>query len=114
MPRPLVGRELWRIGDWGGASGQIGRHWEQVGSATLESLVGRQSLRRPEFVPGAVVSFVEDSERERAVQAAGLSHADALLLGGVGGRLTLQPVDFKWSLEVAQTAQIGAEVLRTL
>jgi hypothetical protein len=110
----LARRAVWRIGDWGGASGQIGRRWEAVGDAALERLVGCASPNRPEFVPRAVVSFVREAELEQAVQAVGLSHADALLLGVLEGRLALQPVDFKWSLEVARADQVAAETLQAL
>ena len=110
----LAGRAVWRIGDWGGASGQIGRHWEEVGDAALERLVGHASPSRPEFIPRAAVSFVREAELEQAVQAVGLSHADALLLGPLEGRLALQPVDFKWSLEVARAHQVAAETLQAL
>ena len=37
---PLEGRQLWRIGDWGGASEQIGRQWEIVGARCLQPLIG--------------------------------------------------------------------------
>src|SRR5919197_856581 len=53
----LSTRSVWRIGDWGGASGQIGRRWETVGDAALERLVGYASPNRPEFVPRAVDSL---------------------------------------------------------
>jgi hypothetical protein len=112
--RPLAGRELWRIGDWGGASTQIGRRWEEVGAAALGALVGEPSPARLEFTPLGAVSFVLESACERAAQAAGLSHADALLIGPLEGRLALQPVDFKWSLEVAEASQIAGETLGTL
>jgi hypothetical protein len=112
--RPLAGRELWRIGDWGGASTQIGRRWEEIGATALGALVGQLSRRQPGFTPLAAVSFVLESACERAAQAAGLSHADALLIGPLDGRLALQPVDFKWSLEVADVSQIAGETLGTL
>src|SRR6266496_2445160 len=99
MRRPLAGRELWRVGDWGGASMQIGRHWEEVGASALEALVGRAGTLQPEFVPRAVVSFVGDSACEQAFQRAGLSNPDALLVGPLSGHLALQSVAFKWSLE---------------
>ena len=107
-------REVWRIGDWGGASGQIGRRWEEVGSGALGDLVGRASPTHPEYVPRAALSFATDEACQAALHAVGLTHADAILLGSLGGRLALQPVDFKWSLEVAQRGQIGAEALQAL
>lgn len=112
--RPLTGREVWRIGDWGGASAYIGRRWEQVGAAALAALIGRPNPRHAEFTPLQAVSLVQDSVVEQAVQAAGLPHADAVLIGFRGERLALQPVDFKWSIEVADLEQVAGEVLSAL
>jgi hypothetical protein len=112
--RPLAGRELWRVGDWGGASAQIGRRWELVGAAALERLVDRPSPNQPGFVARAAVSFVDDPTLERAIHGAGLTNADAMLLGPLEGRLALQPVDFKWSIEVAGPEQVAGDSLRAL
>jgi hypothetical protein len=112
--RPLSGREVWRIGDWGGASGHIGRRWEEVGAAGLQALLDRPSPSQPDFVPRASISLVHARELEQAVQAAGLAHADAVLLGRQDGRVALQSVDFKWTLEVARPEQVAAETLQTV
>jgi hypothetical protein len=111
--RPLIGRELWRIGDWGGASMQIGRRWEQLGASHLPALL-RQPDSAAGFAPRAALSFVGDSRLSASIQAAGLPNADAVLLGTVGPRLALRPVDFKWSLEVARPEQVSGETMRAL
>jgi hypothetical protein len=92
----------------------LGRRWEDVGASALADLVGRPSPSQTDFVPRAVASFVHDSAVERAIQAAGLPHADAVLIGPLEGRLALQPVDFKWSLEVARASQVAADALEAL
>src|SRR5215216_6364651 len=105
-PRPLAGRELWRIGDWGGASAQIGRRWEHVGAAALGKLIGPPRSHPDGFQSRATISFVDDPAFERAIHGSGLTNADALLVGFVGDRPALQPIDFKWSLEVARPEQV--------
>ena len=87
--RQLTGRELWRIGDWGGASLQIGRRWERVGASHLAALPGRPDLG-PEFEARAALSFVSHDGLSASIQAAGLPNADAVLLGTVGPRLALR------------------------
>src|SRR3954447_20959053 len=47
---PLEGRQLWRIGDWGGASEQIGKRWEQLGVGGLQALLGKERVG-PDGVP---------------------------------------------------------------
>jgi hypothetical protein len=114
VSRRLIGREVWRIGDWGGASMHIGRRWEELGAATLERLVDQPSSNQVGFQPWAAVSFVLEPEVERAVQSVGLTNPDGLLVGAQADQLALQPVDFKWSLEVARVNQISAESLQAL
>jgi hypothetical protein len=113
---PLEGRQLWRIGDWGGASEQIGRRWEQLGVAGLEALLGKERVG-PDgvpYVPTRSLILVTDPELAAQVQAHGKSHADAILVGVQDGRSVLEPVDFKWTLETANPRQVGAEVLGEL
>lgn len=112
--RPLTGREVWRIGDWGGASNLIGRRWESVGAAAVTNLVGRPSPTRPDFVPDRCLSFILDQAHEQALQSAGYSHPDVLLAGPLDRQTALQPVDFKWSLEVADLVQVTPEPLERL
>jgi hypothetical protein len=104
---------LWRIGDWGGASMQIGRRWEQLGASHLPALLG-QDAPVTGFEARAALSFVSNQGLSASIQAAGLPNADAVLLGTVGPRLALRPVDFKWSLEVARPEQVSGEALRAL
>jgi hypothetical protein len=113
---PLEGRQLWRIGDWGGASEQIGRQWETLGARSLEGLVG---VERPgpdgePYLPTRALVLQAEPELAAAVQANGKSHADAILIGAQGSRTVLEPVDFKWTLETANPRQVGAEVLGEL
>ncbi|MFN8524308.1 MAG: hypothetical protein U0821_14510 [Chloroflexota bacterium] len=113
---PLEGRQLWRIGDWGGASEQIGRRWEELGSVHLDSLVGSE---RPVTGDAAytvewIVVLHRIPELAATVQSAGVSHADALLVGRHAAAVVLEPVDFKWTLETANPKQVGAQGLEVL
>ena len=84
---PLEGRQLWRIGDWGGASEQIGRQWERLGARCLEALVG---VERPGpdgsvYLPMRALILAAEPELAAQVQAHGKSHADAILINlGLG------------------------------
>jgi hypothetical protein len=113
---PLEGRQLWRIGDWGGASEQIGRQWEKLGARCLETLIG---VERPGpdgqvYLPKRALVLHAEPELAAVVQANGKSHADAILIGIQAGRSVLEPVDFKWTLETANPRQVGAGVLGEL
>ena len=113
---PLEGRQLWRVGDWGGASEQIGRQWERIGARCLEELIG---VERPGpdggvYVPKRALVLAADPELAAQVQAHGKSHADAILIGVQEDHSVLEPVDFKWTLETANPRQVGAEVLGDL
>ena len=113
---PLEGRQLWRIGDWGGASEQIGRRWEDVGVACLDALIGRERVG-PDglpYLPMRSLVIAGEPELAAQVQAHGKSHADAVLVGVQDERSVLEPVDFKWTLETANPRQVGAEVLGEL
>jgi hypothetical protein len=113
---PLEGRQLWRIGDWGGASEQIGRQWERIGARCLDDLVGvaRPGPDGEPYLPKRALVVATDPELAAAVQAHGKTHADAVLVGEQAGRSVLEPVDFKWTLETANPRQVGAEVLGDL
>ncbi|MCC7104422.1 MAG: hypothetical protein IT307_04705 [Chloroflexi bacterium] len=113
-PRPLTGREVWRIGDWGGASNLIGRRWEAVAASMVAGLLDRPSPTYPALVPTRCVSFVLDAGHEQALQSAGYAHPDALLVGPVEDRLGLQSIDFKWSIEVADISQVETDALERL
>ena len=113
---PLEGRQLWRIGDWGGASEQIGRQWERIGARCLDDLIG---VERPgpdgaPYLPKRSLVLAAEPELAAQVQAHGKSHADAVLIGVQDERSVLEPVDFKWTLETANPRQVGAEVLGDL
>lgn len=113
---PLEGRQLWRIGDWGGASEAIGRRWEEVGARVLDDLLGkpRPGPNGREYLPRAAVVLTSDPALAAAVQRHGRTHADALLVGVERGRPVLEPVDFKWSLETADVRQVSRSVLEAL
>jgi hypothetical protein len=113
---PLAGRQLWRVGDWGGASEQIGRQWERIGARCLDGLIG---VERPGpdgavYLPKRALVLAADPVLAAQVQAHGKTHADAILIGVQEGRTILEPVDFKWTLETANPRQVGAEVLGDL
>jgi hypothetical protein len=113
---PLVGRQLWRIGDWGGASEQIGRRWEELGSRFLVAMLGvpRPGPDGEAYVPERVLILGAEPELAAQVHSAGKPNADAILFGTLNGRAVLEPVDFKWTLETANPKQVGAEVLEAL
>ena len=66
------------------------------------------------YVPRRALVLGAEPELAAQVQAAGRSHADAILLGEADGRSVLEPVDFKWTLETANPKQVGADVLGAL
>lgn len=113
---PLEGRQLWRVGDWGGASEQIGRQWERIGARCLEGLIGveRAGPDGAVYLPRRALVLAADPDLAAQVQAHGKSHADAILIGVQEDRSVLEPVDFKWTLETANPRQVGAEVLGDL
>src|SRR4051794_1823059 len=113
---PLEGRQLWRIGDWGGASEQIGRQWETIGARCLQALVGgeRPGPNGELYRTKRALVLHAEPELVAQVQANGKSHADALLIGVQGDRSVLEPVDFKWTLETANPKQVSADVLGEL
>ncbi|MFN0073819.1 MAG: hypothetical protein ACKVVP_20255 [Chloroflexota bacterium] len=113
---PLEGRQLWRIGDWGGASEQVGKQWEALGARALASVIG-QPRPGPDgdlYVPREAVVISSNPDLAAQVQANGKPHADALLVGTLNGDVILEPVDFKWTLETAQIKQVSIPVLQAL
>jgi hypothetical protein len=113
---PLVGRQLWRVGDWGGASEQIGRRWEVLGSRALEQVIGvpRPGPGGAVYLPRRALVLSTDPELAAQIHSGGKPHADAILVGEADRRVVLEPVDFKWTLETANPKQVGAEVLEAL
>jgi len=112
-------RELRRerlIGNWGGASEQIGRRWETVGLEALRSRLDGGAIwtedgRRAE----GLVALSGDESMQLALSRSGLPSPDVILiLRGRDGRRALQPLDFKWNLEFASYSQIRASALRAL
>ncbi len=113
---PLIGRQLWRIGDWGAASEQIGQRWEVLGSRALDEVLGvpRPGPGGAQYVPRRALVLSTDPEVAAQIHAGGKPHADAILVGEVGRTIVLEPVDFKWTLETANPKQVAAEVLEAL
>src|SRR3954447_6154435 len=113
---PLEGRQLWRIGDWGGASEQIGKQWEALGARALLTLLdtSRPGPDGEMYTPREAVIISATPDLAAQVQANGKSHADAILVGTLNGEVVLEPVDFKWTLETADTKQVSTPVLMAL
>src|SRR5207249_2801236 len=81
---PLEGRQLWRIGDWGGASEAIGRRWEELGARALRAEVLGRPRAGPDgglYVPRGALILGEDPALAAVVHRHGKAHADALLVG---------------------------------
>src|SRR5437763_830301 len=102
---PLAGRLVWHIGDWGRASEHIGAHWEHVAGA-----LARERLARDDYL----VVLAATPALMAEVLGSGLPHADALRTWREDGRLVLEPLDFKWSLETASARQVSSETLQRL
>ena len=103
----LGGWDLWRlreIGAWGDLGRRIGARWEEVGGAAMPALFG-----------GRVVPLWSDRALGKWLGTLGVPNPDALLveLGG-DGRVTLRPIDLKWSIDTAEYTQIAGERLRQL
>ena len=113
---PLEGRQLWRIGDWGGASEQIGKQWEALGARALLTLLdtSRPGPDGEMYTPREAVIISAAPDLAAQVQANGKSHADAILVGTLDAAIILEPVDFKWTLETADTKQVSTPVLQGL
>jgi hypothetical protein len=102
---PLTGRLVWHIGDWGRASEHIGGRWEAVAGDLARERVGAGDVLLVLAARPALMANVLGS---------GLPHADALRAWREAGRLRLEPLDFKWSLETAVTRQVSRETLTRL
>jgi hypothetical protein len=103
----LGGWDLWRlreVGGWGDLGRRVGARWEEVGGAALATLFG-----------GQVVALWHDRALGKWLGTLGLPNPDALLAEpGADGRLTLRPIDLKWSIDTADYSQIAGERLRQL
>jgi hypothetical protein len=102
---PLTGRLVWHIGDWGRASEHIGARWEHVAGALARERLGMDDYL---VVLAATPALMAE------VLGSGLPHADALRTWREDGHLTLEPLDFKWSLETASGRQVSSETLQRL
>src|SRR5258708_9257562 len=102
---PLTGRLVWHIGDWGRASEHIGARWEHVAGALARERLGADDYL---VVLAATPALMAE------VLGSGLPHADALRAWREDGLLTLEPLDFKWSLETASARQVSSETLQRL
>src|SRR5262249_26689502 len=102
---PLTGRLLWHIGDWGRASEHIGQRWEEVARPLAREAIGEDSH---------LVVLAETPPLRAAGLGSGLPPAAALRTWAADGRLALEPLDFKWSLETASSRQVSQETLARL
>ncbi len=113
-PRDLRRERL--VGNWGGASEQIGRRWEEMG---LEALQARLASGAPwpedGYRPHGIVELAGDNSMQLALSRSGLPSPDVIMIlkDGNGGK-SLQALDFKWNLEYATYSQICAEALTAL
>lgn len=92
---------MWHIGDWGRASEHIGGRWEVVATQLAQERLGRGERL-----------LLLGSHAD--VLGSGLPHPDALWASASEGRLALEPLDFKWSLETASARQVATETLARL
>jgi hypothetical protein len=105
-----------RVGNWGGASQRIGDRWEALVPELL-GVGGGGRRAGPWMLPAgggrtlavvAVLGLDADPEAGPALQRAGVSAPDFLLVatgGGIGGRPMLRASDCKVSLDTADPAQ---------
>lgn len=104
------------VGNWGGASEQIGRRWEEVGLGALRAHVESNGAwpgnhRQPE----KLLPLADNTSLQTALSRSGLPSPDIIVVlrqDGVGR--ALQALDFKWNLEFASYGQIRAEAIRAL
>jgi hypothetical protein len=101
----LTGRLVWQIGDWGRASEHIGSRWEEIAAGLAGKRLG--SAER-------LIVLSTPPELMAEVLGTGLPHADAVRAFKSDGRLSLEPLDFKWSLETASVKQVRADTLARL
>lgn len=112
-PRDLRRERL--IGNWGGASEQIGRRWEEVGLAALGSRVASGARWPGGAQPEKVLPLAQGGDLEAVLSRVGLPNPDVIVvLRERSGRIALQALDFKWNVEFATYGQIRAEALRAL
>jgi hypothetical protein len=113
-------RELRRerlVGNWGGASEQIGRRWEELGLALLRERLESASAPWPAngYRPAEVIELAGDDALQTALARAGLPNPDAILIAeNARGDKAFQALDFKWNLEFASYGQIRAEAIDDL
>jgi hypothetical protein len=115
VPRELRRERL--VGNWGGASEQIGRRWEELGLALLQQRLASAAARWPAngYRPAEVVELAGDGSLQTALARAGLPNPDAILIAeNSHGEKAFQALDFKWNLEFASYGQIRAEAIEDL
>ncbi len=96
-----------QIGDWGHASRHIGDRWEIIGLDLFRQ-------RTAERQPLAILAICADAAMESLLASSGNKNPDIVLAFAVDEAIVLQPVDLKWSLDVASYRQISAPVLTGL
>ena len=98
------------VGSWGNASAHVGQRWEHVATDWAASRVGMTLGHAPDTY---TLLHVEDLDKHEAlhreVERVGVSCPDALFCGrDAAGRLVVQPVDYKVSLDTASFDQVEA------
>ena len=115
---PLEGRRVWDVGDWGNASGYIGKQWEVVGLDRLRRRAKACTLPvEGKALAPTIVPLISDDGLQRRLVGLGLTNPDALLLYPDAEHprsLIVRAVDFKWSLETANGRQISTAALEAL
>lgn len=99
------------VGSWGNFSAPIGQRWEQLAGAWAQTRIGG-SLPSGEgaYTLLHIEALDHNIELHREVERVGVSCPDALFCGrDSAGRVVIQPVDYKVSLDTAGFDQVEAE-----
>ena len=99
------------VGSWGNFSAPLGQRWEALAGEYARGLLGREL--GPDDAP-YTLRHVEELDRDEAlhreIERVGVSCPDALFCGrDAAGRVVVQPVDYKMSLDTAGFDQVEAE-----
>ncbi|HEV2125082.1 MAG TPA: hypothetical protein VGW38_20220 [Chloroflexota bacterium] len=105
-----------KVGNWGGASKFIGDRWEVVALAHLRRRLPWSSPLGGghAMVVRAILEVDADPAAGAALQRAGISAPDLLLIGEASGRLALRAADCKVSLDTAEREQTAPARLQRM
>lgn len=98
------------VGSWGNFSAHVGHRWEQLASEAAEARLGQPvHFGDTAYTLNHVEELDRDHELHREVERVGVSCPDALFRGrDAAGRVVIQPVDYKVSLDTASFDQVEA------